>query len=338
MKVLTVIVPCYNSQAYMSNCIESLLTGGEEVEILIVDDGSRDDTFKIAAQYQQQYPNIVRTIHQENKGHGGAVNTGIACATGQYLKVVDSDDWVDVDAYQDILHLLSSLITSNNLVDMVVNNFVYEKDGKKHKKVMEYTNIFPQNKVFSWDDIKRNRLNQYLLMHSVVYRTTTVLDSGLKLPEHTFYVDNLYVYVVLPHVKTIYYRNKNLYHYFIGRSDQSVNEKIMIQRIEQQLLVNQLMLEHVDLKRIKNKNLQHYLLSYLKIITSISSILLILQGTKESLNKRDLLWQHIHKHDVWTYHKLRTGIMGKLSNASCYLSKKAAVAFYRAAQLMIGFS
>ena len=92
MKLLTVAVPCYNSQEYMHYSIQTLLAGGEEVEILIINDGSKDDTARIADQYAAAYPTIIRAIHQENKGHGGAVNTGMANATGKYFKVVDSDD------------------------------------------------------------------------------------------------------------------------------------------------------------------------------------------------------------------------------------------------------
>ena len=92
MKLLSIAIPCYNSQDYMESCIESLLVGGEEVEILIVDDGSSDRTAEIADDYARKYPTIVKAIHQENKGHGGAVNTGLAHATGLYFKVVDSDD------------------------------------------------------------------------------------------------------------------------------------------------------------------------------------------------------------------------------------------------------
>ena len=85
MKVLSITVPCYNSQEYMRKCIESLLSGGDEVEILVVDDGSSDRTLEIAQEYEKNYPGIVRAIHQENKGHGGAVNTGLAHATGLYF-------------------------------------------------------------------------------------------------------------------------------------------------------------------------------------------------------------------------------------------------------------
>ena len=102
MKLLTFTIPCYNSEAYMEKCIESILPGGEDVEIIIVNDGSKDRTAEIADAYAAKYPTIVRAIHQENGGHGEAVNTGIRNATGLYFKVVDSDDWIDQDAYMQI--------------------------------------------------------------------------------------------------------------------------------------------------------------------------------------------------------------------------------------------
>ena len=89
MKLITFTVPCYNSAAYMDHCIETLLTAGEDAEIILVDDGSKDDTGKIADAYAEKYPTIVRVIHQENGGHGEGVNQGIRNATGVYFKVVD---------------------------------------------------------------------------------------------------------------------------------------------------------------------------------------------------------------------------------------------------------
>ena len=104
MKLLSFAIPCYNSEQYMEKCIESILIGGEDVEILIVNDGSKDRTAEIADAYEAKYPTICRAIHQENGGHGEAVNAGIRNATGRYFKVVDSDDWVDPDAYRAILN------------------------------------------------------------------------------------------------------------------------------------------------------------------------------------------------------------------------------------------
>jgi Glycosyl transferase family 2. len=103
MKLLTAAVPCYNSAAYMRRAIDSLLSGGDCMEIIIVNDGSTDDTEKIALEYQEKYPNIVRVISQENGGHGEAVNTGLANATGLYFKVLDSDDWVNEEALKQVI-------------------------------------------------------------------------------------------------------------------------------------------------------------------------------------------------------------------------------------------
>ncbi len=137
MKLLSVAIPCYNSESYMRHCIESLLPGGDEVEILIVDDGStKDRTAEIADEYERNYPGICRAIHQENGGHGEAVNAGLRNASGIYFKVVDSDDWVDESAYMEILNTLRRFVYGEKTLDMLVSNFVYEKQGSNRKKVM----------------------------------------------------------------------------------------------------------------------------------------------------------------------------------------------------------
>ena len=124
MKLLSIAIPCYNSEAYMEKCIESLLKGGEEVEILVVNDGSSDRTAEIADAYAEKYPTIIKAIHQENGGHGEAVNAGIRNATGLYFKVVDSDDWVNEEAYKQILKKLEELTRGPKTLDMLISNFV----------------------------------------------------------------------------------------------------------------------------------------------------------------------------------------------------------------------
>ena len=206
MKLLSIAVPCYNSQDYMRNCVDSLLEGGDLVEILIVDDGSKDDTAKIADEYAAKYPNIVKAIHQENGGHGEAVNAGLRNATGFYFKVVDSDDWVNKEAYHAILDKLLEIIAGPETLDMMISNFVYEKQGAKHKKVMKYKNYIPEGKIFTWKEMGRMPIGKYILMHSVIYRTELLRECKLELPKHTFYVDNIFVYKPLPYVKTMYLR------------------------------------------------------------------------------------------------------------------------------------
>ena len=171
MKLLSFAIPCYNSESYMKHCIESILPGGEDVEIIIVDDGStKDRTAEIADEYAKKYPSIVKAVHQENGGHGEAVNTGLKNATGLYFKVVDSDDWVDIDAYMKILEKLRQFKDEGSQIDMVLANYVYEKEGAKHKKVMRQTG-FPKDRIFTWSDIKHFYKGHYILMHSVIYRT-----------------------------------------------------------------------------------------------------------------------------------------------------------------------
>jgi glycosyltransferase involved in cell wall biosynthesis len=338
MKLLSVVIPCYNSQEYMRNCIESLLPGREDVELLIVNDGSVDGTAEIADDYSRKYPSIVKAIHQENGGHGEAVNAGIRNATGLYFKVVDSDDWVDIRAYLKILDTLRELREEEKLVDMLISNFVYEKEGAKYKKVMKYDNVLPENTVFSWNDMKFFRKGQYLMMHSIIYRTKLLKDCGLELPKHTFYVDNLYVYQPLSNVETMYYVNVDLYRYFIGREDQSVNESVMIRRIDQQLKVNKLMIDMVNLQSIKNQKLQRYMFHQLEIVTVISSILLIRSGTKLNLEKKQELMNYIKDRDQELYHKIRYGWMGYLTNLPGRFGRRISVGAYKVSQKLVGFN
>ena len=292
MKLLSIAIPCYNSEAYMEKCIESLLTGGEEVEILVVDDGSSDRTAEIADSYAEKYPTIVKAIHQENGGHGEAVNSGIRNATGLYFKVVDSDDWVNQEAYVQILKTLEELTRGPETVDLLISNFVYEKQGVTRKKVMQYRHCLPINEVFGWDSVHMPK-GKYLLMHSMIYRTELLHECQLELPKHTFYVDNLFAFEPLPYVKKLYYLDVNFYRYFIGRDDQSVNEKIMIKRIDQQIRVNKLMADVFHRCQFDNKHVKKYMLSYLDIITTVSSIMLVRAGTKEALDKKKELLESL---------------------------------------------
>lgn len=341
MKLLSFTVPCYNSAAYMEKCINSLLPGGEDVEILIVDDGSTDETAAIADRFQEQYPAIVKAIHKENGGHGSAVNVGIENATGLYFKVVDSDDWVKDDAYVQILETLKNLTGGEKTLDLLISNFVYEKTGENRHKVMRYKHILPQNELFTWSDIHHFYKGHYILMHSVIFRTKLLKECGIRLPEHTFYVDNLYVFEPLPYVKNMYYLDVNFYRYYIGRAGQSVNEDIMIGRIDQQIKVNKIMIDYmVENKGIinPNKKLGQYMLSYLDIITTVSSILLIRSGTEVNLQKKKELWDYLKKKDWILYRKLRFGLLGQCMNLPGKGGRAISVEGYKICRKLFNFN
>lgn len=338
MKLLSFAVPCYNSQDYMGNCIESLLVGGDDVEIIVVDDGSKDNTAAIADEYAAKYPGIVKAVHQENGGHGEAVNTGLLNATGLYFKVVDSDDWVDEESYMQILDTLKKLAHEDTILDMLISNYVYEKVGVTNKKVIEYRNALPRNRVFGWEEMGHFKLGNYLLMHSVIYRTGLLKNCGLKLPKHTFYVDNLYVFEPLPYVKKLYYLDVDFYRYYIGREDQSVNEQIMIGRIDQQIRVNKLMMDYIAGKSFAHKNMKRYMISYLEIITTVSSILMIISGTEENLEKKAELWQYLKQVDEKLYKRIRYGLFGTQMNLPGKIGRKISIAEYKIAQKFFNFN
>ena len=338
MKLLSVAIPCYNSEAYMSKCINSLLIGGEEVEIIIVDDGSSDRTAEIADDYAEKYPTIVKAIHQENGGHGQAVNTGIKNATGLYFKVVDSDDWVNQDAYYEVLKTLYELTRGAEIVDLLISNFVYEKQGATRKKIMQYRHCFPTNQIFGWDEVRHMKKGQYLLMHSMIYRTKLLHDCGMELPKHTFYVDNLFAFEPLPYVKNLYYLDVNFYRYFIGRDDQSVNETNMIKRIDQQFKVTYIMIDYMTQFNLVSKPLERYMRHYLSIIMCISSVISVKSGQKEHLKMRKELWKYLYDSDKRLYRKIRHNITSCAVNLPGYVGRKATIAMYKAARRFIGFN
>jgi len=337
MKYVSFAIPCYNSAEYMEKAINSILVAGEDVEILVVNDGSTDATAEIAKRYEEKYPTIVRAIDKENGGHGDAVNTGLQHATGLYYKVVDSDDWVDEDSLKKIMELIHRLVDDGESVDMILSNYVYEKVGARHKKVIRYPNI-PRDRIISWNDIKKFRISDYILMHSVMYRTQLLKECGLQLPKHTFYVDNIYVYYPLPYVKNIYYLDVNLYRYFIGRDGQSVNEKNMIKRIDQQFFITKTMTDMYAFENIENRMLRDYMRHYLNVMLAVSGIIAIRSKKEENLVKKRAMWEHLKETDEATYKKLRGTFFGVALNLPGKVGRAISTAGYFIASKLFGFN
>lgn len=338
MKILSVAIPSYNSQDYMSKAIESVLPGGDDVEIIVVDDGSSDRTRDIGQEYADKYPGIVKVISQENGGHGCAVNAGLANATGVYYKVLDSDDWFDEESLHSVIGLLKKFITDGNELDMLIANYVYERPSTGKQKVINYHNAMPINQLFTWSDIRHFKLSQNILMHSVIYRTQVLRDCHLELPKHTFYVDNIFVYQPLPSVKSMYYLDTDLYRYYIGREGQSVNETIMISRIDQQIKVTKIMIDAHDLTAIKNVKLRKYMTKYLAMMMTVSSSLLIRSNVPENLVKRDKLWEYLRKANPEIANDIHNSILGRPMQMSTYVGKKIVVVGYLLSRRIYGFS
>ena len=343
MKYITFTIPSYNSEDYMRHVIDNLVAVGEDIEVIIVNDGSKDDTGKIADEYQAKYPTIVKAINKENGGHGSGVMAGIHNATGIFYKVVDSDDWVETEDVIKMLDLIKKHMQEGLDIDLYITNYVYEHAADNSKFVMHYRKCLPVDKAFTWKEMKHVKLETVFLMHSLMYRLDKLKASKMELPNHTFYVDDIYAYVPLPFMDKIFYHDLDFYHYFIGRGDQSINYGIMCQRYEQQMRVFKIMFTAYSYEELKKfpKPLFKYMFHFLMIIGAITIMTIL--GTKEDKPIRKAAykeyWQELKNIDIRLYRKFCRSIAGFLGfgiptyNLKSFLSKKLYASYQRRLKL-----
>lgn len=312
---ITFVIPSYNVEQYLGRCLSSLLIEQDHtgVEILVVNDGSTDGTLQLAHDYEEQFSDVIRVIDQPNKGHGGAVNTGIDNARGTYIKVVDADDWLDQEALRVVLDEVRKQSVSPAPIDLLITNYRYDKQGKRVKKTVRYRNVMPVGRPFTWNEVKRMAPDQNLLMHSFTYRTAILREkTQLVLPEHTFYVDNLYAYVPLPHVRTMLYLDVDLYQYFIGRDGQSVEEKTMISRIDQLIRVVEAMIYATPQPEGVPAGLYRYMIHYLTINMGIDSVFMVLSKNPEHYEHKAQLWNTLRTQNPKAYDAVTHTLIGRL--------------------------
>ena len=300
MKLLTVTVPCYNSQDYMEKCVDSLLAGGERVEIVIINDGSKDRTGEIADRYAAKYPTIVKAVHQENGGHGEGINQGLRNATGKYFKTVDSDDWLN-----DFPRFLDTLeeIDRQGGVDLFVTNYYYEHADGKGNRSINFSNALPENRIFTWAETRPFRVDQILMIHACTFRTQLLRETGLEMPKHTFYEDNYMIYGNLKSVERMYYMDLDLYRYYIGRAGQSVQEDVMKKRYAHQLKATELCFWAYHLDNLKDKRKRAYCKHELFIMFGISILYARLNGSEQAEADLEQLWASCRRYDCkWANH------------------------------------
>lgn len=336
-------IPCYNSAAYMDRCIESIMAGcagADDYEIVIVDDGShKDDTAAKADAWAARHPGVVRAVHQENGGHGAAVLTGLEHARGRYYKVVDSDDWLDAAALSELLADMRRLEGQGVEVNLFVTNYVYEHVADGTSTAIGYRSAMPVGRPFSWDEMGRFRIDQNLLMHALTYRTQVLREGGVPLPRHTFYVDNIYAYVPLPRCRTLYYKDVDLYRYYIGREDQSVNESVMIGRYEQQLRITRIMIDAYHLyDDVASGPLRRYMLGYFTMMMTISSLFARMSDDPDSDENLRKLWAHLRQFDERMYRKARHGLLGVVTNLPGSVGRAIMTSLYHVARKVVKFN
>ena len=342
-KTITFGIPCYNSADYMDHCVESILEGtgyADDVEIVIVDDGSaKDKTPAKADEWASRYPGLIKAVHQENGGHGVAVMKAVEHAEGTYFKNIDSDDWVDGPAVKALLETLRGFIADENPVDLVITNYVYEHVEDNTQNTVDYRHVLPVGKVFTWAQMGRFMPWQYLLMHAITYRTETLRAAHLQMPKHTFYVDNIYAYVPFPLCKSLYYLDVDVYRYFIGREDQSVNEKVLTSRVDHYWRVARIMMRAYHLyDDIDTPQLRSYMMNYFTIIMAICSVFSKMSDRADAMDELQSLWDELQGYDPRMYRKAKHGVVGLATNLPGELGKKITLGSYRVAQKVVKFN
>lgn len=259
-KLLTITIPVYNTEEYLPKCLNSLIIDEymDILEVLIVIDGSPDNSLAIAQKYAQKYPNTFIVINKENGGHSSAINKGLELATGKYFKLLDSDDWFDKDSFKVFIEKLQGLD-----IDMVMTDYVVEYVSQ-NKQELVGLNI-SENTIYSIDQVDITKIQNFLAMHRIAYRTSLFTEVNFKLPEKTFYTDVLYAH--LPFFKTnsfIYYKLP-LYRYYIGREGQSMNlANLFRNKTHLNLVFSILYKNYILYKNSISINKEKYFLDFLK--------------------------------------------------------------------------
>lgn len=229
MKILSLIIPAYNSEAFLETCVASIPMDslGEKLEVIIVNDGSQDATGEIASEMVRKYPNCVRLLSQENRGHGGALNTGIAAATGKYLKVIDADDWVQTDCIPEFLRALERCDA-----DVVLTHFrTVDITSGEEKFWRCYPPAFERQ--YTLEEImgQWKNFDRCLTFHGITYRRDFYLRRGITLSEHVFYEDHEFATFPCCRAAAIVPLDLLIYNYRIGDQSQSVALSNQLRRL-----------------------------------------------------------------------------------------------------------
>lgn len=355
--LITVIVPAYNAVPYLDRCLSGLLTAGGDVEIVIVDDGSLDSTGDLADTYARDHASV-RVIHQDNKGHGGAVNTGIQAARGTWVKVCDADDAIDPRSLRTFLDHLRAWRRAGTEPDLVVTNFVYvrqdsaawrslghvQEDDRRltragrARHAVRFRGLLPQGRIGGWEDVGRFRPDQYLMMHSLTYRHQVLIRSGMRLPEHCFYVDSLFAFEPLRHVRSLTYLDLDLYLYTVGREGQSVADDVIVRRLDQHDRVNALMLAAMPRQGEVPAALLRYLVHIYTMSVVVITTMALRSGTARNLAIRDGLWERLDTTRLDVARCVRSSVMGRLMTLPGRIGSRLPVAGYRVARRVLALN
>lgn len=228
-KILSIVIPTFNMEKYLPKCLDSLILSSnmDKLEILVINDGSKDSSSLIAHNYEKKYPNTFKVIDKDNGNYGSCVNVGLGIATGKYFRILDADDWFDNFQFTLFLNELINLD-----VDVVFTNYTLRRTNKRPKEISVGT--FKHKKIYEIDkwDFSAKKYSNMLVMHAITYKTTLLRAINYKQQTGISYTDIEYCYFPLCRARQFAKLNLNLYQYRIGREGQTMQINNMVKNIE----------------------------------------------------------------------------------------------------------
>ena len=250
-KLLTIVIPVYNTEVYLSKCIESLIVPNymDTLEIIIVIDGSPDNSLQIAEEYESKYPNTIKVVNKENGGHGSTINKGLELATGKYFRVLDSDDWFNTDNFKIYLSKLSKS-DEDVVMTHLSKEYIYENRSEMWKTDNINFDYIYNCDTFTFTDLSIG----FFGMGRCTYKTKLLKEHHLCLLEKVYFEDSyLHVFPMI-FIKSFVFYDLTIYHYFIGRPNQSISAEVSLKHNNDwQLLIRQI----VDFYAANKKNLSN---------------------------------------------------------------------------------
>lgn len=259
-KILSVIIPAYNMEEYLRYCLDSLTVSHEldSLDIIVINDGSKDSTSSIAEEYHDRYPDTFKVINKTNGNYGSCINAGLKEARGKYVKILDADDSFESANLEDFISFLK-----DNDADLVLSAFAVVGNDRKTRKIIRYD--FGTGNTFPINDICNTHAFQNMQMHAVTYRLANLLDSGYRQTEGISYTDQQWIFIPMATVRSVAVFDRHIYRYLIGRAGQTVDPEIKQRHMIHTAVCAMDMVSAYEQKRdsFYGKPIQDYLLSRL---------------------------------------------------------------------------
>lgn len=234
-KILSIIVPTYNMEDYISKCLDSLIVPSiDKLDILVINDGSKDNTSEIAHEYEKKYPKSIRVIDKKNGNYGSCINVGLPLVIGKYVKILDADDTYNTPELENFIKTLSEVNA-----DLVLSDYVRVNTVGREIKRIRYS--LPANVELKFNEVSET-IEDGIAMHAVSYRRSIFDGLNYHQTEGISYTDEEWIFSPIINVNTVYYFNKIIYRYLLGRDGQTVNRKTARRKINDCLIGIDLMM------------------------------------------------------------------------------------------------